>query len=388
MDSGIEENWRRTALPASQNSRKIVKFMQRHAAFLGWVVLPTSLAVLYFGLVASPQYVSEAQFVVRGQNNQSSPGLSSLMMMAGGGSGQSEDTYAVQDYVTSRDAAKLLLETQNLAKVYDTPRADFLARFPNFYSGSTFEHFYWYYQRHVIAELDTTSGLSSLQVRTFDANDSQRVAHALLVAAEKLVNKMNERQRRNLIDSSLRERDAIVARLRDLSRQIDDYRNKVAMLNPMRQSEPVLKDIASLQSMLMTTRLQVAQLQATAPSSPLIPVYQRRITALIDEIATASTGVTGDGKSLVPKISGYDDLILQRKLAEKELVTTTAALDNARAQADRQQLYLDEVTEPNLPDYPTYPRSLADIAVVFATMLGLYLMAKLIISGAREHQIH
>lgn len=79
-------------------------------------------------------------------------------------------------------------------------------------------------------------------------------------------------------------------------------------------------------------------------------------------------------------------MIFQRQLIEREVSTADAALDAARIQADRQQLYLDEVTQPDLPDYAAYPRSVANILIVFATMLSIYLMGALIIAGAREHK--
>ncbi|MEJ5155928.1 capsule biosynthesis protein [Gluconobacter wancherniae] len=365
--------------------RQITAWGRRRVVFLLMVVLPTLLAIIYYGLIASPQYVSQADFIVRGQTPQT-PGLLAGILSSGGATGGSEDTYAVQDYVMSRDAAQLLLKTQDLSHVFNIPEADVLARFPNFYSGDTFEHFYRYYKRHVKAELDTTTGLSTLSVRTFGAATSQRIARALLTAAEQLVNEMNERQRENTIAASLRERDKAISRLRTLNIRIDAYRNQTGLLDPQRQSQPLLTDLAGLDTARMTTRVQLEQLRRSTPNSPLIEVLTRRLSALDQEIANSATKVTGDGKSFVPKISGYEDLVFQRQLVEREVSAADAALDTARIQADRQQLYLEEISKPDLPDYPVYPRSIADIAIVFVTMLGLYFIGSLLVAGAREHK--
>ncbi|GBD57556.1 capsule biosynthesis protein [Gluconobacter wancherniae] len=365
--------------------RQITAWGRRRVVFLLMVVLPTLLAIIYYGLIASPQYVSQADFIVRGQTPQT-PGLLAGILSSGGATGGSEDTYAVQDYVMSRDAAQLLLKTQDLSHVFNIPEADVLARFPNFYSGGTFEHFYRYYKRHVKAELDTTTGLSTLSVRTFEAATSQRIARALLTAAEQLVNEMNERQRENTIAASLRERDKAISRLQTLNIRIDAYRNQTGLLDPQRQSQPLLTDLAGLDTARMTTRVQLEQLRRSTPNSPLIEVLTRRLSALDQEIANSATKVTGDGKSFVPKISGYEDLIFQRQLVEREVSAADAALDSARIQADRQQLYLEEISKPDFPDYPVYPRSIADIAIVFVTMLGLYFIGSLLVAGAREHK--
>ena len=52
--------------------------------FLITVVIPTTLAVIYFGLIASDIYISESRFVVRSpQKQQSAMGLGSLLQSAG-----------------------------------------------------------------------------------------------------------------------------------------------------------------------------------------------------------------------------------------------------------------------------------------------------------------
>jgi len=178
-----------------------------------------------------------------------------------------------------------------------------------------------------------------------------------------------------------------IQKLSEVNKKIDAYRDEIAMLNPNLQSQPVLKDIAALQTTVTTTRVELSQLQSSTPSSPLIEVYKRRLAALDAEISHAETGITGSDASFVPKISGYESLVFQRTLYEKEVSAADAGVAAAKLQADRQLLYLNEITQPNLPDYAAYPHALVNVSVVFATMLGLYLMAMLLISGAREHKL-
>lgn len=108
------------------------------------------------------------------------------------------------------------------------------------------------------------------------------------MAAEQLVNEMNARQRQNMISASLRERETAIARLKAVNTKIDSYRNQTVMIDPQRQSQPLLKDIAGLETMRMTTRVQLEQLRKSTPGSPLIPVLTRRISALDSEISQSS----------------------------------------------------------------------------------------------------
>ena len=111
--------------------------------------------------------------------------LSSLLQTAGVARAP-DDTYAVQDYIVSRDALSELIKSEGLHDVFSRPEADPLSRFPLLFHGQTFEHFYDYFQKHVDVLLDTNTGVSTLTVRTFRADDSHRIATALLTSAERL----------------------------------------------------------------------------------------------------------------------------------------------------------------------------------------------------------
>ncbi len=357
-----------------------------YSSFSLLVILPTILTISYFIFLATPQYVSEAQFVVRGEGVAPPGALASLLETTGSGSATSEDTYAVQDYMMSRDAMDLLIKDDDLQAIFARRNADFIARFPNFLQGQTREHFYRYYQRHVLAELDSTSGISTLSVRTFSPQDSQLLARSLMIAAEQLVNRMNARQRENLISSSRKELESARAALEEVNGKIAEYRTKVSLIDPLKQSAPVLAQAHELTVMLTNNQGQVEQLQVAAPHSPLLPVLKERIRILKKQIQAITGSVVGPDNSLVPRITEYDALATQRTLYEKQLEGAALALEAAKTRADRQRLYIDEVVQPNLPDYPTYPKALATTLIVFVTLAALYLMGKLLIAGAREHQ--
>ncbi len=364
------------------------KMILNHVPFMIFVVLPTTLVFLYLTLIATPQYISEAHFVVRGRSAQSGISLSSILQSSGGGSGAtSENTYVVQDYMQSRDAAELLIKQSSLLDVYRRPEADFIARYPLFGLSHDFEHFYKYYKRHVLVEQDSETNISILTVRTFRAQDSQKIARALLDAGENLVNDINRRQRENLIHATSVEVQESEAKLRDINQKLADYRNVVALIDPMRQSVPMISFVTNLQNMLATTNMQLGQLQKSAPSSPLIAAYQRQADILTEQIRKSGGEITGAKDSLVPKITGYEDLIVQRDIQQRILLSNVASLEAAKQQASQQMIYVDEVAQPNAADWPEYPRDAIVLVITFFSTLGLYLMGKLLISGARERNL-
>ena len=58
----------------------------------------------------------------------------------------------------------------------------------------------------------------------------------------------------------------------------------------------------------------------------------------------------------------------------------------ARVNADRQQVYLDQIVKPNEADYAAYPKRFVSVGIVFASCFGLYTIGMLLLAGAREHR--
>ena len=60
-------------------------------------------------------------------------------------------------------------------------------------------------------------------------------------------------------------------------------------------------------------------------------------------------------------------------------------VEAARIEAQRQQLYLETIAQPNLADYPLYPKRIVCFVVVFASCLVAYGIAWLLVANVREH---
>src|SRR5437899_9629421 len=98
------------------------------ARFLGslniwfWAIvgLPTLIAGVYFFAIASDLYLSEVKFVVHGPAKGPSSALSAMLESAAA-SAVSEDTYAVHEYLMSRDAVRRLEREDDLRTLLGRP---------------------------------------------------------------------------------------------------------------------------------------------------------------------------------------------------------------------------------------------------------------------------
>ena len=350
-----------------------------------FVLVPTMLAAVYEFGFAAEQYVSEAKFVVRGAAAPSAGVLTSLLQGAGVSRAQ-DDTFAVQDYILSRDGLEELGRAVDVRGLFARPEADPLSRFPMPWMGETNEHLYKHYLRHVDVAYDSTTGVTTLIVKAFRAKDSADIARVLLTGGERLVNRMNDRQRETTMQEARREVSDAEGRVQRVAVDLAALRNRQATLDPTKQSAGA---VAAWQDMInrgTSLRTQLAVMVKNSPQSPLIPDLQRRIEALDDSISKARDKIAGGDRSLVPQITEFDALALQREFAERQLASAVTFLDTARLNAERQQLYLDQIVKPNEADYAAYPKRFADVAIVFATLFGLFTIGKLLVAGAREHR--
>ncbi|HNI66108.1 MAG TPA: hypothetical protein PLK97_10235, partial [Pseudomonadales bacterium] len=89
-------------------SQRLPAALQRISPlFLATVVLPTLLALIYYGLLASDVYISESHFVIRSPERQSTSPLGFLLKGAGFARAE-DDAHAVQNFMLSRDAVRAL----------------------------------------------------------------------------------------------------------------------------------------------------------------------------------------------------------------------------------------------------------------------------------------
>jgi capsular polysaccharide transport system permease protein len=203
--------------------------------------------------------------------------------------------------------------------------------------------------------------------------------------SEQLVNELNERARRDTLDIARREVDRAEQRIAQIQSELTAYRVKQKMLDPKTASSSVLELIGQMNAAQTNARAQLGELLNNSPNSPQIPLIKTRIASLDKLIAEERAKLSGETDSVVASLTEYERLTLDRELAEKTLASAFASLEAARIEAQRQQLYLETIAQPNLADYPLYPRRVVSFAMVAASCLLVYGIAWLLVASAREH---
>src|ERR1700723_1717345 len=229
-------------------------WLPRHWLFVVMVLAPTLGAIVYYGFIAADVYASESRFLVRNSQHQSSSGLVGELLQSTGLGGHTEDdSSSVHDYILSRDALKELDEKLDLRKSFSNPGIDLLDRFPVFSWSRSFEKFYLYYGKHVGIESAPASSISVLTVRAFTAEDAYKINRALLDISERLVNTLNDRSRRDLIDFADHEVKIASDKAKDAAIALFTYRSGQAIFQPDKQAIAQLETVGKVQQELITT---------------------------------------------------------------------------------------------------------------------------------------
>jgi capsular polysaccharide transport system permease protein len=350
--------------------------------FLVAVVIPTVISILYYGLMASDMYISESKFVVRTPQRQVNTGLGSLLQGAGF-SKALDDAYTIHDFVLSRDALKHLDERYNLAKVFGG--ADFFSRFPDLDFDDSFEALHRYYQKRVTVNLDSESYIATLRIHAYTAEDAYRINESLLELSEQLVNQLNERARSDLIKFAQDEVERAQAKALKSALAVSEYRNRKAIFDPDRQSLLQLQQVSKLQDELIATKTQIAQLRSLTKDNPQIAPLQKRADTLQAEIDAGTAKVAGGDRSLSNKAAEYDRLALESAFADKLLASALTSLETARNEAQRQNLYLERIAQPNKPDVAVEPRRIRAMLTTFVLGLISWGILSLLVAGIKEH---
>jgi capsular polysaccharide transport system permease protein len=348
------------------------------------IALPILIGLIYQLAIAAPRYVSESEFMVRTLSSSEMGNLATLLDDQKV-TRASDETYAVSEYLTSRDAVNTLTENDHLRDMLANPRADFINRFPNFYSRDTRETLYRHYQNFVELKINSDTGIARLRTIAFTADEAFQLNKAMLRNAEGFVNRLNNRIFNDALNLAERDVEAQKAKFSTIEGRLTAYRNAESVLDPNREVSDTLSRIGALMTRLSRSESDLAQTTTLAPRAPQIAGLASEVSALRDQITQERQRLSGQHSSLAAKFEEFDRIMLDRSLASKQLEAALAQYDKARQDLVRQHFYLQTVVDPNVPDQAALPRRLTNIALVAAFSVAAYSILRALVKNVREH---
>ena len=360
----------------------------RHRYFLLLVILPTLVLAAYYYLVASDQYESGADFVVRRADSVAvgGGGVGQLLGFEFGTSSTISEAYIVEEYLLSHEAVQQLRQEDDLVSRFRRPGIDVISRL--WFAKPAPELLLKYYRGKVRIEQDSDTGITHLRVHAFTQDDAYAIARKLLLLGEQRINELNERTVSDLVTTAARELEKAEASLVLAQSKLTGLRRLREDIDPAGTGRAQVGLVTTLTGELVTARARLQAMGgAISRDSPQYRALEGRVAALTSQIRAQSAHIAGQGKSTAGTLGDYEDLVIRREHAAKRFSAAAGRYEEAKAEVSRKELYLVRIVDANKPVKSLYPERLRIVLSAFAGLLVFYLIGSLLVAGVKEHHL-
>jgi capsular polysaccharide transport system permease protein len=337
------------------------------ASFAAFVIAPFVVASIYWGLIASKQYVTETKFALRAGE------ASSLDLLSGGGIGsqasqQLQDAQVLVNFIRSRSMVEALDRKIGLRAMFSRPGVDY---FSSFDPDDPVENLEKYWKRRVDAGIDLMSGIISVNVRAFTPRDSLAISQNVAELSERLVNEMSTRSRRDALTQARTELTRAEEQLKNATAAMRDARNAEGVLDAPAAAEAINKLITTLRLELARTQEDLAlHSNAETTESPQARLLNARVQSLKTQIDDYSTQIAGGGDKASDSLAQHAGVLsrhqIELALAQQRYALAASSFENARVDLETQRAYLVSFLRPTLAEKSLYPRRWIEWAIIVA----------------------
>jgi capsular polysaccharide transport system permease protein len=364
---------------------------QLRLSFAVVVLLPTVIAAVFYLLIAAPRYVATAQFAVWTASPPKADPLTMLIQLPSS-SASLEDQHIVQDYVESRSMLEAVEHRLDLGHIYGTGGDIFSELWP----GHTVEERVAYWKHHVSIIIDSTSGISTLEVDAFRPEDALLVANTVLSETQTMVRTLSDAGDLEAARHAKRVFDDAAAHLSDVRAKVTRFRRENRIVDAAHSGQFTSQMVGSLETSLADVQAQIQQLRSyLAPNDPRIAVLQARADSLRRQIDLQKNGLSEIAPTAAPASS--PDVLPASVLAKSEALETeldiatktyaAAATTYFEAQGNltRNHRYLETFVKPALPEKALRPERLRMIATVLVSAFIAWCLLITVAGAIRDH---
>lgn len=348
------------------------------------VLLPSLLSLLYFGLWASPMYIAEARFAVRGaETSGGASGLASLLLPSGASVGA--DAHIVAEYIQSPDIMEAIDGEMGIFRHFSSREYDLISRLA---TDATRDERLSYWQWAVKPSFDPETGIIALSVKAYDPATAKKLAEAVLARSEALVNAMSRRAQDDAIALAMSEVKTAEARVSKAQVAMRAFRDRSGMLDPASTAGGLQSIVSQLESEAVKVRAEIAEASTyMSKDAPALVGLRARLDAVEKQLVLEKLRLAGEARpdSLSSFTGEYEALQTESEFARQQLVSAMTSLETARVKAEAKSRYVEAFQIPTLPDEALYPRPFLFTAYVLVGALVLAGLCSLIIAAVREH---
>jgi capsular polysaccharide transport system permease protein len=268
--------------------------------FIVVVIIPTLCSIIYLGFWASHVYISDSRYIIRSAQSPLNPSSDYTMQSFLGAPAIMQDSFVIASYITSMDALTSVQKEVDLRAIFTSPSVDLFSRFASFYWNTSQERLLKYFNNRLEVIVDPISFVSTLHVKSYTSESSQKINEILLRSSESLVNELNDRTRSDIITFAQKGVNQARTNLENLETELLKYKYKkdkgnIEQFMPQFQVLYIQRDAAERQLAIALEALSQASVEAqrkmiyleriVEPQKPDYPVEPKRIIGILTTIA-------------------------------------------------------------------------------------------------------
>ncbi|HFC91446.1 MAG TPA: hypothetical protein ENJ51_01390 [Leucothrix mucor] len=362
--------------------------------FLLMVVTPVALSAVYYYKYASPQYVTEAHYIIRGTEKSPSDMLGMLTGMPGLSASAGESLIA-HDYILSHEFLSQSKQHLDIKKMFSREgidwwaslRPDLIAYLIDPKEKVSEEDLLAYWQDNIVdINYDTNSGITVLEVMAFKPEDTVKIAKEILSKTLIFVNTLTNSSRSDALSLANSELQTAKINLDDLRDKIAKYGDKEQIVIPQQRVIADQGIITELRGRLATLETEFMRLNSfMQPTSPEVRNAYAKITSVKRQIAKQVARSKGKRKTVTRVIQKTNTFKSELAFAEQIYLAALSSYRVARLESNRKQQYLDVIVQPQLPDESQKPEKLTSILSVLFSSFMLWGIVSLLFATVKDH---
>ena len=378
---------------------------------VGWslavfVLLPCLASAIYLFVFASDQYVAETRFMVRqtapllgsgfdglstGENSSkkagsesgvSVPGMTGALKIGG------EDAEIVASFIHSRAVIDDVSRTIDVRAIYQRPEADFWARLPH---DASVEDLTKYWERMVMVNIESTSGILTVKVAAFRREDALQLAQAIIKSSEALVNQLSLKVRTDMMLTAEDEMRRSEGQVRSALTNLTSFRNSSRVLDPAQSAEASSKLLIELMTAKIEAESQVFVAERVqGPNAPGMATLRDKLASInshIDQIKDEMAGSKAMSTNMASTVAQFETLELKKQFAEAMYKFASNGVERARIASERQQVYIEVFQQPSLPQDYTFPERWADLVLIAFALMMIWICGATITASVIDHRL-
>lgn len=353
--------------------------------FVVLVVIPTAVASAYYFLIAADQYVAEFRFTL---STVEPPRPEPLALLTGAAPTPAAlESQVLVQYIASRAIIDEIDGSLDIRRIFAPPAADWWSRLPQ---AATIEQIVRYWKGQVDPFYDPAEGTVTVRVSAFAPGDALHLSQSVVSACEKLVNDLSLRARQDTLRQAKADVEQAESRLKSVLEQLRQFRDREGLLDPRKTAEATGDIATRMRDQLVRANAELATLRSyMRDDAPTVKVLRARIRSLEAQrrsLAGELTGpAAGDAPPLSAVLGSYDELQNDRQFAEAAYQHALRGLDEAKANADRQHVFIASFVPPSLPEEALYPRRWRSLATIALLAFALWGIGGLAMQSIRDH---